>query len=230
MISLRSSIFAAFAALCVISSAHAQSPNPVQSETRDVVLEGVHFRIPVAYQNPKIWVQLFSFWVSDGKPIWSGISEVPSAMLVGKGVFWPPEPRRPFDTDRDFFVKVLEVQPEGPDDGMARQQRMRNLITGIGPEKNQYGLECRTALFGKGCMTAMEGDVVMNMIDDNLYSWRMHFYSHSDGLSVELDIPLIGLPRWSQVICQTLVLLRTWRAAAGPAPSDCSKLPRLSMN
>jgi hypothetical protein len=79
-------------------------------------------------------------------------------------------------------------------------------------------------------MTAMEGDVVMNMIDDNVYGWRMHFYSRPDAMTVVLDIPLIGLPRWSQVICQTLVLLRTWRAAAGPAPQDCSKLPRLSMN
>ncbi len=149
MSSLRPLIVAVIAACCFAATAHGQSPGPAQNETRDVVLEGVLFRIPVAYQNPKTWPQLFSFWVSDGKPIWSGASDVLLPAFVGKKVFWPPEPGRPFDNDSDFLVKVLEVQPEGPDDVMARQQRMRTLITGIGSEKNQYGLECRTALWGK---------------------------------------------------------------------------------
>jgi hypothetical protein len=54
----------------------------------------------------------------------------------------------------------------------------------------------------------------------------MYFYSRADEIAASVKFPEVGLPRWKEILCRTLALIRTWRVSGGPAPSEhCAKSP-----
>src|ERR1700751_3567616 len=84
-----------------------------RSTVYDYVIGGRHFQVPDAYMQPTAVPGAavddsfhFSFWVSDGKPGWMGMHHVPESARVGRTMFWPPEPGRPFFNVADFLVQV----------------------------------------------------------------------------------------------------------------------------
>jgi len=201
----------------------------------EINANGVQLRIPGRYlaarplpsngfpDATKIYDDLsFSFWVSDGQPA--------RYTFVGREKWWPPIVGRPSQTDADFVVDVFSATFLPAEEGMRRQQNMRPLPPGQVDRK--HGIDCITSPGGAmRCLSSIEDDPAVNMSSSNPQannpSWRLRFYSRADRLSVGLDFPFVGFPRWRDVICRTQALIRTWRVADGPVPPDCANLPRV---
>jgi hypothetical protein len=204
----------------------------------DYTIGGVQFRVPANYMRPAadfryLYDHLyFAFWVSDGKPVGEGVPPLGSRERAGRG-YWPPEPGRPAFSDKDFLVFVLEAVPMDRTKGLARQWWPREVAEGNkGLITREDGLDCRSYPTGhKDCFTPLgdDPDISMSLYDwGDLTVWNMKFYSSQDSMWVRLDFPGVGQSRWSEVVCRTLFLIRSWRISGGPPPPDCSKLPRLS--
>ncbi|MSP76047.1 MAG: hypothetical protein EXR12_07920 [Rhodospirillaceae bacterium] len=214
-----------------------------QIETRntsyDHTIGGVQFRVPGSYMHPSHirgradGALFFMFWVSDGKPEAAGVTPIGTKDRVGRAIFWPTEPGRPFNSGEDFLVRVRAARPMERDKALERQQFTRDGVTrGGGPTTNENGLECHTYATGyKYCATPIGTDpdvaMALQLFPENLF-WRMRLYSPADSLWAELDFPELGQAHWPEVVCRTLLLIRTWRISDGPPPPDCSKRPRLS--
>jgi hypothetical protein len=186
----------------------------------------------------------FAFWISDGKPLWSGYRQLPEAKKVGNGVFWPPEPGRPDRTGGDFLARVVDVYPRDAKQAMEAQTGLRG--SGFGPNRTvtNYGrLQCgiaeRVSAGQIICFNPVDDDpaVYMHggapnfMRDGGREPWRpmrLYFYSRADGLTGRIDFPDLGLPRWDEMMCKTLSFVRAWRVPPGPPPGDCTALPRPS--
>ena len=152
---------------------------------------------------------------------------------MGRAVYWPSEPGRPFFSSEDFVVLVREARPMARSQALERQQWLRGRVkAGGGPTAVEDGLECYTYPTGyKYCVTPAGSDPDVGMsrnIMPNNPSWRMSFYSPADSLWVQLDFPELGQPRWPDIVCRALLLIRSWRTSDGPPPPDCSLRPRLS--
>lgn len=217
----------------------AQNQLEHRNRSYDHTIGGVQFSVPGSYMHPSHIrgraddALSFMFWVSDGKPEAAGVTPIGTKDRVGRAIFWPTEPGRPFNSGEDFLVRVREARPMERNKALERQQFVRNGVTrGGGPTTIENGLECHTYATGyKYCATptGTDPDVAMSlsMFPDNQY-WRMRLYSPADSLWVELDFPEVGQSRWPEVVCHTLLLIRSWRISDGPPPPDCSKRPRLS--
>lgn len=177
-----------------------------------------------------------AFWLSDRKP---SPLRIPSL-----NTFYPREPGRPSSGERDFVVVARTVTYLPPDLAqqtvLPRQRLANGLRTYIFGEGNRvqfsmYGLECyRTTLptqHGIMCTTPANAPVdVLLRIDWNLRdypdgppnpSWGAYVYSKSDGLWIFLSFPDV-LSRWSDVICETLSLVRSWQVPPDRSGEGCS--------
>jgi len=214
--------------------------NRLDADTKSSIctISGVQFRVPASYKRPPVDSPnlcdrlYFAFWVSDGKPVAEGVPPLGSKDRPGRG-YWPPEPGRPAFSSTDFLVFVREAVPMDRAQGLARQRWPREVPEGNkGLTTREDSLECRSYPTGyKNCFTPLgdNPDVSMSLeLWGYLTVWSMKFYSITDSLWVKLDFPGVGQSRWSEVICRTLFLIRSWRISGGPSPPDCSKLPRLS--
>jgi hypothetical protein len=199
---------------------------------------GVQFRVPASYKRPPVDSRnlcdrlYFAFWVSDGKPEAEGVPPLGSKERIGRG-YWPPEPGRPAFSSTDFLVFVLEAVPLDRAQGLARQRWPREMPEGNkGLTTREDNLECRSYPTGhKDCFTPLGDDPDVRMwlgFGGDLTVWNMNFYSIPDSMWVKLNFPGVGQSRWSEVVCRTLFLIRSWRISGGPPPPDCSRLPRLS--
>lgn len=206
----------------------------------DYTIGGVHYRVPGSYMGRSthphyVYTHLnFAFWVSDGKPIGLSVPPTGSKERHGLGWFWPPEPGRPFFSSQDFLVFVSQAVPLDKNRGLERQQWRRESVSGSpGPIAREDGLDCRTYPTGhKSCVGPVGEDpdvgLRLEMWPDNP-AWDMTFYSRADSLWVQLNFPALGQSRWQDVVCRTLLLVRSWRVSAGPPLPDCSNSPRMSL-
>lgn len=231
-----------------------QIPSTADQErgVSEVVVDGVQFRVPFEYFKPPTPEALktskglqrfyryekdvlhaeelsFSFWISDLKSPRIPVG-TPQQKLVGPGVFWPPEPGRPYFVAHDFVVRVVDLVPTKP--GFAP------LNNKIGPNRivEHYGrLACGTDRENPTpivCQTPVDDEIVVSVggqfytsIQAGYAALRMYVYSRPDSLRIRIDLPLQALLRWEAVVCNTLSLIRTWRVSGGPPPDGCSKLP-----
>lgn len=212
--------------------ATAQDKGGPGPKTYEYTLGSMRFRVPSSYMRPSadptyVYNHLyFAYWLSDAKPIGSDVPPMGTRERSGRGWYWPPEPGRPFFSSEDFLVFVLEALPMGQAQGLARQEWPREPV---GPRggvtRNEDGLSCRSYQTGrKHCFTPIGSDpdvsMSLNIWPDNVV-WTMTFYSRADSMWVKLDFPGLGQSRWSDVICRTLQLIRSWRISEGPPPPDC---------
>lgn len=208
-----------------------------RNRSYDLAIDGMQFRIPGSYMQPSNDPRSpskylhFSFWVSDGKPVQFGVPEIGSKDRVGRAIFWAPEPGRPYNSSDDFVVLVLRALPGTEESFSRRQDGIRQRIAGLhGTASTEDGLECRLYKSGaKDCATALGHDPAITMdilsVMPNNPTWRMTFHSPADSLWVELRFPELGQSRWPEVVCRTLLLIRSWRTSDAPSSPDCSKLP-----
>jgi len=255
------------AGLCVVTIANVW---PALSQTghhvTEIDIHGVLFRIPqerlkIDLQTLKegrasdrfFWLEngrlksdyiSFAFWLSDGKPVWSGYRQLPEAKKVGNGFFWPPEPGRPDRTGDDFLVRVVDVYPRDAKDGMDGQIRLRGSRFGPNRTVTNYGrLQCgfdeRISSAQIICFNPIDDDPAVYMTgrspnlahDGGREPWRpmrLYFYSRADGMTGRIDFPDLGLSRWEEMMCKTLSFVRAWRVPPGPLPADCATRPRSS--
>lgn len=210
-----------------------------RNRSYDYTIGGVQYRVPARYMprstDPRYRYDhlTFAFWLSDGKPIGDGVPPIGTKERHGRGWYWPPEPGRPFFSGDDFLVFVSQALPLDPSQGMARQRWPRERVGGSeGLITREDGLDCRSYPTGaKLCFTPLgdDPDVSMDLgLRPDNPVWAMKFYSRADSMWVKLDFPGLGQSRWPEVVCRTLLLVRTWRISAGPPPPDCFKSPRLS--
>jgi hypothetical protein len=182
----------------------------------------------------------FGFWLSDSKPLWNGWRSLPHQQLVGSRVFWPPEPGRPYLTPDDFFVRVVDLYPRDANAALEGQKAVRGGEFGPNRTVEEYGqlkcgidksnpspILCRNPIADDPAVY-ISGGAPIRSADGAFVAMRMYFYSRADGLQARVDFPGHGLPRWEEIVCKTLSLVRTWRVSPGPPPGDCTKLPRLS--
>jgi hypothetical protein len=204
----------------------------------DITVDGVRLRVPGKYAHgPNIPVGAlkfgFSFWVSDGEPVAGGVREIGATERVGRAIYWPSEPGRPFGSRDDFLVLILDVAFIADKKENNRQKRMRDgVMRDGGPTGVENGLDCHSYPTGyKYCVTPLgaEPEVGMDLtIMPSNPTWSMSVYSSADPMWVELRFPELGQSRWPEIVCRTLLLIRSWRISDGPPPPDCSKTPRLS--
>jgi hypothetical protein len=172
----------------------------------------------------------FDFWLADGKPS--------QHRMYYTSTFWPPEAGRPTSGIEDFIVSVVGAVYE-PDDDLTRKQvnerrwREDRVAKGGMSVETAFGLTCYTPKVRRLpelCVTPLEADpvVMIQSLADGSRSVEMQFHSRIDKFFVELHFPQIALSRWQDVVCRTLLLIRSWRVSEGPAPPDCSKLPHLA--
>jgi hypothetical protein len=155
-------------------------------------------------------------------------------------------PGRPASGDRDFVViaRIVTHFPPGSEKEMLPlRQRLRNTLdTYSFREENrieqvEHGLSCyRTTLstaYSVMCITPSGSDP--EVILRSSWSRRdqpsgppnptlaTEIFSRHDGLSIFLNFPEVAFGRWSDVVCQTLTLIRSWEMTYGsrsgcPAP------------
>lgn len=203
--------------------------NP-EDERYDHTFDGVHYRIPASYVLPgTTWEHLFfTFWISDGKPEGVGVPAMGTSGRAGR-FYWPPEPGRPSFSSDDFLVNVREAVPMDATRGRAYvdHQRMRGPSSG-GQVTSEGGLECRNyPTTAKYCYTRSNEDPDVAM-DLRLWGakpldrvWEMTLYSKVDALLVKITFPGVGQSRWPEVVCRTLLFVRSWRVSDGAAALDC---------
>lgn len=218
----------------VAPPAVAQDHADPRDESYDYTIDGVQFRVPVTYMRPSSdpnyqYQHLnFAFWLSDGKPIGKNVPPIGAKERQGPGWYWPPEPGRPYLSKEDFLVFVAEAIPMDAILGLRRQKWPRQWAgsSATPPITREYGLDCRNSRTdAKTCFTQLHEDPDVSMYLQGWRSgntdWQMKFYSRTDALWVKLAFPDLGQPRWAEVVCRTLRLVRTWRVSGGPAPQDC---------
>lgn len=182
----------------------------------------------------------FRFWLSDRAPLWIGARSLPPQALVGPGFYWPPQPARPFLTASDFLVHV-NVRPLSQQQGMAGQAMLRG--TGLPTDRKieTYGrLSCAinwnrptpilcSNPIEDGPPVYIHGSARFVFKEGSYSAMRLYFYSRAEELLGTIDFPEHGLPRWEEIVCQTLSLLRSWREnVASTVEQACSTQPRLT--
>lgn len=214
----------------------------------DYEISGKLFRVPEPYIDvPPAREQLgrlntrqqgfgVAFWLSDRKP---SPLRVPSL-----NTYYPRETGRPASGDQDFIVAARTVTYL-PSDVARRSvlpsQRLANMLkTNLFQEGNRiefsiHGLNCyRTTVPSQHailCATPAGASVdVLLSIGWDLRdfpngppnpSWGAHVFSKSDGLSMFLSFPDV-LNRWSDVICETLSLVRSWQMPPDRSGDGCA--------
>lgn len=215
----------------------------------DYEIKGKLFRVPEPYIDvPPAREQLgrlntiqqgfgVAFWLSDRKP---SPLRIPSL-----NTYYPRETGRPSSGDQDFIVAARTVTYLPPD--LARRsvlpsQRFANSLKnnfffqeGNRIEFSIHGLNCyRTTVLTQHailCATPADASVdVLLSIGWNLRdypngppnpSWGAYVFSKSDGLSLFLSFPDV-LSRWSDVICETLSLVRSWQMPPDRSGDGCA--------
>jgi hypothetical protein len=172
----------------------------------------------------------FRFWLSDGKP--------PKTSGVGPAFFWPPDPGRASMSAEDFVVTIrrltylstkeaARIRPFLPLPHVEADLAEKSIVEGI--ECQTYRRTARIR-----CQTPAPADPSADLISIGPLTqsnpWlSMYVFSRADdNLDFAVDFPAVGLGRWSEIVCKTVAMVRLWRVASGPAPPDCSKLPRLA--
>lgn len=203
----------------------------------DYEIRGKIFRVPEAYlgaappreQLGQVYrrPQQFgaAFWLSDLKPS--------PVRIVSLSTYWPKAPGRPSSGDEDFVIiapTVTYFPPGEEKDIVLPAQRLRNTLNtfsfheGNRTQQDEYGLVCyRTTVSGQYdvmCTTPPGADpevLLRSSWDKRDYpsgppnpTLSTNIFSKQDGLSIFLAFPESALRRWSDVVCQTLTLIRSW--------------------
>ena len=220
-------------------------------------IKGRRFRVPEAYLDsrprPEALGQVnriqgqfgFAFWLSDGQPS--------SVRAMSLNTFWPKEPGRPSSGDSDFVVQAYHAVylPPGEDaKELLPAKRLRNMLSKDDlNEANRIGrlrvrLTCYTSIHQTqhlvACATApgSDPDVILSSYWVKRQwpqgrppnpSWEVEIFSKEDGLWVWLRFPETALQRWSDVVCRTLTLIRSWQIPPGQSRNGCSG-PRITTN
>lgn len=138
-------------------------------------------------------------------------------------MFWPSEPGRPSESADDFAVVVVASHGDQKTVDML-QAAVR--AAGRAELDREYGLDClHPQIAPTQCITDAGRDPAAHFtwVDGPLTSAavRTFAYSSKDGVYTTIVFPLIGMPKWAAVLCQSYALLRKWRVSAGPPPDDC---------
>jgi hypothetical protein len=229
-------------------SVHAQAIPPRSQSSLtyvDYEIRGQRLRIPEKYLGgwqatgptgrviEASWID-FAFWVSDGAP-----SPVRG---ISVSTSWPNAPGRPSSGASDFVVAVshAEYVPPG-DEGkhVLPSTRLSNSLTYLLSEPDRIEdrafdliryTSTRPSIHRIICATPAGADPQVALRIDWLESnwrdgrppnpqWQAHLFS-SDGFLVALRFREVGLNRWSDVVCQTLRLLRSWKEPKDGSPND----------
>ncbi|MEK7994134.1 MAG: hypothetical protein AAB403_10060 [Planctomycetota bacterium] len=178
----------------------------------------------------------FAFWLSDGKPS--------QTRLLSLNTFWPTEAGRSAIGDQDFVVQVVSVTYVPPKDEaneVLPSKKLHNSLIYLAPapertEDVAFGL-LRYTLVRPGehlvvaaTPSGSDPDVLLRSSwierhwprgrPPNPF-WRTSVFSKADGLLIELRIPEIALGRWSDVVCQTLTLVRSWEVPPSQQRQGC---------
>lgn len=216
----------------------------------DYAIRGKVFRVPEPYLDvPPSRDQLghlntrqqafgFAFWLSDLKPS--------PVRVLSLTTHWPKAAGRPTSGDQDFIVAVRRVTylpPGAEKEIVLPAQQVRNTLQTYNfLEQNRteditYGLTCyRTRVPTQHsllCTTppGADPDVVLKSSWDRRHhapegppnpTWGTEIFSREDGLSIFLTFPEIALRRWSDVVCQTLTLIRSWEVPSKRSGAGCS--------
>jgi hypothetical protein len=164
-----------------------------------------------------------AFWLSDGQPS--------PARAISLTTYWPKENGRPTGGDSDFVVSAYRIEylPPGSNDKQSLpSQHLRNALVYYLPapertEETAYGLTCyrftRPGVHRVLCATSSDADYDVLLQSDWIGrrpsnpSWQTEIYSKPDGLLIHLRFPEIALPRWADVVCRALTLIRSWEMA-----------------
>jgi hypothetical protein len=183
-----------------------------------------------------------AFWLSDGKP-----SPVRGMYLT---TAWPAEAGRPSGTAADFVVSahwVQHVAKELPAGLQSPSQHLQSaLVYWLPPaeriESERHGLKCyaltRPGLHRVMCATpaGADPDVLLSADwDEKAWTggrppnvqWQGEIYSRADELFIRVRFPEIALARWSDVVCRTLNLVRSWEVPPHQSHSKCSGAPTM---
>jgi hypothetical protein len=219
-------------------------------------IRGRRFRVPEKYADSRPRSEAlgrvnttqgqfgFAFWLSDGQPS--------SVRAVSLTTFWPKEPGRPSSGDSDFVVDAYHVEYLPPGDEAKEvlpSKRLLNTLSHVLPEANRtedsvYGLICYTsthqAEHSITCTTPQGSDPEVILSSSWIKrqwpqggppnpAWQVEIFSKEDGLWVWLRFPEIALRRWSDVVCQTLTLIRSWQIPPSQSRNGCLG-PRTTSN
>lgn len=229
--------FRAFAQSGAIANDDRQS---LLGPTHDYNVDGQVYRVPIAYMPPTFNKDdeylRFSFWISDGMPV--GFHRKPNASMEGRGRFWPPDDGKPNVSSEDFAVRVAKATHRADGLEAVRRDRFGGSFDSF-PRIERYGsLTCGIFPLDRAvCRNPLDEDPLVSitggrnpMFPGNYLDLFMYFYSGADRLEIgPLYFPDLGLPRWTEVVCRTLSLIRQWRLSNGPAPTDCVRAPSLSL-
>jgi hypothetical protein len=220
------------ALLCVVLPA---APSFGQQENtgadyQDVIMNGTTYRLPGAFARGAVaplpknvaHALAFGFWLSDGAALLKEFPPIPSRSNQSPNMFWPGERGRPYNSADDFVVQVYWASYAdrwNPDMVRALGQRFTS-----GLRNSDYGLDCSRIETGHVyCITSPDRDPTALFTTINSTEFLLGYaFSSNDRLEVHVGIPMIGLPKWPQVLCQTYALLRTWRQSDGPPPEKCT--------
>jgi hypothetical protein len=194
----------------------------------DYIVNGVKYRVPRTFRHNSLVSREtasempFAFWVSDRAPARIGAPD------QGAAAFWPPEPGRPSESSEDFVATAVAVV--GGQHFIDQQQASLRSEHGEALV-SEYGLDCYRPRFGAlQCITEANRDpaahFALPITPHPTDIVQMSAFSSKDGVGTYIFFPMIGMPKWAAVLCQTYALLRTWRVSAGPPPDNCkSPLP-----
>jgi hypothetical protein len=229
--------------------AHAQTEErkATSSPIVEYDIRGKRFRVPERYlsgwqatKRPQAVIRAsffdVAFWLSDGSP-----SPVRGISL---DTYWPRENGRPRSGDEDFVVSAYHVEYLPPD--LAQKvvlpaARLQNALTSLRPEatrreESAHGLSCYLSthpnIHHAICTPTLSPDldVVLDASWDKRHwpggrppnpAWQLDLYSKTDGLWVWIRFPEVGLRRWSDVVCRTLTLVRSWQFPPDVGRSGC---------
>jgi hypothetical protein len=209
-------------------------------------IRGKTFRVPERYlggwqatKRPEpIKASFFdvAFWLSDGAP-----SPVRGISL---NTYWPKEAGRPTSGDDDFVVSAFHVEylpTELAQKVVLPSARLQNTLTSlIRPSRQESvdGLTCYISthpnVHSVACapQSSYEFDVLLAANWDKRHwpggrppnpSWQLDLYSKKDGLWIWVRFPEVALRRWSDVVCRTLLLVRSWQFPPERGDSDCPR-------